>query len=341
MEAATGGGIRWAGEEGSQILAGQRVPAPSCPLTCPPASYSPAPPPGDVEKQLLAPWEPLLLFPLAGRLTHAPGRALAARLLRGPAGRQVHSPQPWRGWGWGGSSCLSQHSIWACLSPVPCTHLGRQGTAPRSQSLGQVGICLASCCQKQKGVGRAAWGPGLAGLQSTPTPTPARTPRTPSPLTASRGVELGNACALFLLLLLNLILTGRQDRLKRREVERRLRGVIGQIQGEAGLGADLQRGQCWNEGRGLMQDFRGSEENRPGSRGACWIRLVCVELRVRLCPTFHLHQMPSGMARRSSGQMPCTQTSTCRSHHPGLCTGPIEMDISSTCRSACWWKETS
>ncbi|XP_042112311.1 transmembrane protein 94 isoform X5 [Ovis aries] len=46
----------------------------------------------------------------------------------------------------------------------------------------------------------------------------------------SRGVELGNACALFLLLLLNLILTGRQDRLKRREVERRLRGVIGQIQ---------------------------------------------------------------------------------------------------------------
>uniref|UniRef100_A0A452EJ51 Transmembrane protein 94 n=1 Tax=Capra hircus TaxID=9925 RepID=A0A452EJ51_CAPHI len=46
----------------------------------------------------------------------------------------------------------------------------------------------------------------------------------------SRGVELGNACALFLLLLLNLILTGRQDRLKRREVEWRLRGVIGQIQ---------------------------------------------------------------------------------------------------------------
>lgn len=42
-----------------------------------------------------------------------------------------------------------------------------------------------------------------------------------------------NATALFLLLLLNLILIGRQDRLKRQEVERRLRGIIDQIQGEA------------------------------------------------------------------------------------------------------------
>lgn len=41
-----------------------------------------------------------------------------------------------------------------------------------------------------------------------------------------------NASALFLLLLLNLILIGRQDRLKRREVARRLRGIIDQIQGE-------------------------------------------------------------------------------------------------------------
>ncbi|KAM9210912.1 transmembrane protein 94 isoform 7-T8 [Dugong dugon] len=46
----------------------------------------------------------------------------------------------------------------------------------------------------------------------------------------SHGVELVNAAALFLLLLLNLILIGRQDRLKRREVERRLRGIIDQIQ---------------------------------------------------------------------------------------------------------------
>lgn len=49
---------------------------------------------------------------------------------------------------------------------------------------------------------------------------------------ASHGVELVNASALLLLLLLNLLLIGRQDRLKRREVERRLRGIIDQIQGE-------------------------------------------------------------------------------------------------------------
>lgn len=46
----------------------------------------------------------------------------------------------------------------------------------------------------------------------------------------SHGVELVNASALFLLLLLSLVLIGRQDRLKRREVERRLRGIIDQIQ---------------------------------------------------------------------------------------------------------------
>ncbi|XP_070339721.1 transmembrane protein 94 isoform X13 [Equus asinus] len=46
----------------------------------------------------------------------------------------------------------------------------------------------------------------------------------------SHRVELVNASALFLLLLLNLVLIGRQDRLKRREVERRLRGIIDQIQ---------------------------------------------------------------------------------------------------------------
>ncbi|GAB1297067.1 Transmembrane protein 94 [Apodemus speciosus] len=46
----------------------------------------------------------------------------------------------------------------------------------------------------------------------------------------SRTWKLVNASALFLLLLLNLILIGRQDRLKRQEVERRLRGIIDQIQ---------------------------------------------------------------------------------------------------------------
>ncbi|KAM7334585.1 hypothetical protein ACRRTK_007905 [Alexandromys fortis] len=49
-------------------------------------------------------------------------------------------------------------------------------------------------------------------------------------LNTSHGVELVNASALFLLLLLDLILIGRQDRLKRQEVERRLRGIIDQIQ---------------------------------------------------------------------------------------------------------------
>lgn len=256
-----------------------------------------------------------------------------------PAGRYTaHSP----GGGGGGGFFLSlaaQHlGLSVSCPPYPP---GETGNCPPQSEPGSSGNLLGQLLSEAEGSGEGSVGPWVGWAAEHPHPAPARTPRTPSPLTASRGVELGNACALFLLLLLNLILTGRQDRLKRREVERRLRGVIGQIQGEAGLGADLQRGQCGNEGRGLMQDFRGSEENRPGSRGACWIWLVCAELRVRLCPTFHLHQMPSGMARRSSGQMPCTQTSTCRSHHPGLCTGPIEMDISSTCRSACWWKETS
>lgn len=58
-------------------------------------------------------------------------------------------------------------------------------------------------------------------------------------------MELVNASALFLLLLLNLLLIGRQDRLKRKEVERRLRGIIDQIQGEA-------KGQAWWVGKGTL-----------------------------------------------------------------------------------------
>lgn len=54
-----------------------------------------------------------------------------------------------------------------------------------------------------------------------------------------------NASALFLLLLLNLILIGRQDRLKRREVERRLQGIIDQIQGET-------EGQAYWVGEGAL-----------------------------------------------------------------------------------------
>jgi hypothetical protein len=68
---------------------------------------------------------------------------------------------------------------------------------------------------------------GLAGK-----PSPWKHLVLPVSLHTSQGVELVNASALFLLLLLNLVLIGRQDRLKRREVERRLRGIIDQIQGE-------------------------------------------------------------------------------------------------------------
>nr|XP_045014063.1 transmembrane protein 94 isoform X5 [Jaculus jaculus] len=56
----------------------------------------------------------------------------------------------------------------------------------------------------------------------------------------SHGVELVNASMLFLLLLLNLVLIGRQDRLKRREVERRLRGIIDQIQDALRNGKEIK-----------------------------------------------------------------------------------------------------
>uniref|UniRef100_A0A668AGL9 Transmembrane protein 94 n=1 Tax=Myripristis murdjan TaxID=586833 RepID=A0A668AGL9_9TELE len=45
----------------------------------------------------------------------------------------------------------------------------------------------------------------------------------------SSGIELVNAAALLLLLLLNLLLVGRQERLKRREMVRRLKGIITQL----------------------------------------------------------------------------------------------------------------
>ncbi|EHB10775.1 hypothetical protein GW7_04468 [Heterocephalus glaber] len=56
----------------------------------------------------------------------------------------------------------------------------------------------------------------------------------------SHGVELVNASALFLLLLLNLVLIGRQDRLKRHEVEHRLRGIIDQIQDALRNGKEIK-----------------------------------------------------------------------------------------------------
>lgn len=51
----------------------------------------------------------------------------------------------------------------------------------------------------------------------------------------SSGVELVNAVALLLLFLLNLLLVGRQERLKRSEMVRRLKGIITQLSGESGL----------------------------------------------------------------------------------------------------------
>uniref|UniRef100_A0A8C0BH48 Transmembrane protein 94 n=1 Tax=Buteo japonicus TaxID=224669 RepID=A0A8C0BH48_9AVES len=48
----------------------------------------------------------------------------------------------------------------------------------------------------------------------------------------SQGAEIVNALALFLLLLLDLFMIGRQERLKCREVERRLQTIIDKINGE-------------------------------------------------------------------------------------------------------------
>lgn len=49
---------------------------------------------------------------------------------------------------------------------------------------------------------------------------------------SSSGIELMNSTALLLLLLVNLLLVGRQERLKRSEMVRRLRSIIAQLDGE-------------------------------------------------------------------------------------------------------------
>lgn len=51
----------------------------------------------------------------------------------------------------------------------------------------------------------------------------------------SSGIELVNAAALLLLFLLNLLLVGRQEKLKRSEMVHRLKGIITQLSGESGL----------------------------------------------------------------------------------------------------------
>lgn len=100
-----------------------------------------------------------------------------------------------------------------------------------------------------------------------------------SRLSHSHGAELVSACALFLLLLLNLVLIGREDRLRRREVERRLRGIIEQIQGEgaARRGQGVWGSRLWDvsvvpgkpgEGWDLLPTF--GDCSGPGSgSGLC------------------------------------------------------------------------
>uniref|UniRef100_A0A3Q3K2P7 Transmembrane protein 94 n=1 Tax=Monopterus albus TaxID=43700 RepID=A0A3Q3K2P7_MONAL len=51
----------------------------------------------------------------------------------------------------------------------------------------------------------------------------------------SSGIELVNAAALLFLFLLNLLLIGRQERLKRSEMVWRLKGIITQLSGESGF----------------------------------------------------------------------------------------------------------
>ncbi len=54
----------------------------------------------------------------------------------------------------------------------------------------------------------------------------------------SSGIELMNSAALLLLFLLNLLLVGHQERLKKTEMVRRLKGIITQLSGESSLLTD-------------------------------------------------------------------------------------------------------
>lgn len=58
---------------------------------------------------------------------------------------------------------------------------------------------------------------------------------------SSSGIELMNSTALLLLLLVNLLLVGRQERLKRSEMVRRLRSIIAQLDGEFGTVGTVSR----------------------------------------------------------------------------------------------------
>lgn len=70
----------------------------------------------------------------------------------------------------------------------------------------------------------------------------------------SSGIELMNAAALLLLLLLNLLLVGRQERLKRSEMVWRLKGIISQLSGKLCLLTNAWK----HENRGHVSSERGS-----------------------------------------------------------------------------------
>ena len=57
----------------------------------------------------------------------------------------------------------------------------------------------------------------------------------PLPLRPSSGIELVSAAALLLLFILNLLLIGRQQRLKSSEMVRRLKTIISKLDGESTL----------------------------------------------------------------------------------------------------------
>lgn len=115
-------------------------------------------------------------------------------------------------------------------------------------------------------------------------------------LPASHGVELVNASALFLLLLLNLVLIARQDRLKRREVEWRLRGIIDQIQGET---QGQAKALCDGQRRDSPEPAQRRWQDRE-SRGRCGCQAVARAGRQANSSPVGLQAFPSVSSRQKS-----------------------------------------
>lgn len=229
-------------EEGSQILAGQRVPAPPRLRLVPQPLTRPPPAPrrcGETASCTTGTAAPVS----TGRAPRSCSWLCSCCWLAVGASRLAGTwPVALGGWGVLLPTSRSTGSgLVPLLPPYPpgetgnCPPRSEPGSRGNLQSLGQL------LSEAERG-GEGSVGPWVGWAAEPPCSPLASTPRSPSPLAASRGVELVNASALFLLLLLNLVLIGRQDRLKRREVERRLRGIIDQIQGEGPGGARTCRG---------------------------------------------------------------------------------------------------